>query len=112
MPNALRTHALASSSRSGRYARGLVWRDQVIPLVKRDWGLLISGPVVMLLGSLLWVWKTHGTGRGIVLGASIATGPWLDVLFVVIWSGAASTSMGVVAESWTSQDLRKLKRRG
>jgi len=56
--------------------------------------------------------RLRGIGRGLVLGGTVVSGAWVDVLFVVALSGAATTFMGAVGESWTAQDLRWLSRKG
>jgi hypothetical protein len=69
-------------------------------------------PAGLFLAFLPLALKLHGIGRGLVLGASGASGVWVDVLFVVVLSGAGTTFMGAVGESWTARDLRWLCRRG
>jgi hypothetical protein len=69
-------------------------------------------PAGLVLAFLPLALRLHGIGRGLVLGASVASGVWIDMLFVVVLSGAGTTFMGAVGESWTAQDLRWLCRRG
>jgi hypothetical protein len=44
------------------------------------------------------------------MGAVLASGLWGAVLYVVTMSGTVSISMGVLAEQWTAQELRRLRK--
>ena len=49
--------------------------------------------------------KTSGTERWILVGVMGATGFWLDVIMVILWSGIASTVMGIEGETQTAEVL-------
>ena len=64
-------------------------------------------PFAFLTGLLL-----RGAARWVLVGAVGISGLWLAVLLVVVVSGAGPSLMGVQAEEWTAQELRRLRRYG
>jgi hypothetical protein len=54
----------------------------------------------------------HGTIRWAEEGAAAATGFWLVVIVTLVMSGATAQIMGVVAESWTVDELRSSRKSG
>jgi hypothetical protein len=108
----LRRRALGAAVRSGRYARQVAWRGQALPFIRHAWPLLVFLPPGLVLALLPLELRLHGIGRDLLLGGTVASGVWVDVLFVVVLSGAGTTFMGAVGESWTAQGLRWLCRQG
>lgn len=47
-----------------------------------------------------------------VVGALLATGVWLNYVFMLQTGGVMSHVLGVMGEEWTADELRKLRRRG
>jgi Nuclease-related domain len=107
-----REQSFGSDSRTGRYARNLAWRNQIQPLLRRAWWLLVLMPVLFTVALLPLALQVHGSTRAFVFGASVTSGFWLDVLGILMISGASSTLMGIVGESWTATELRRLQRLG
>lgn len=49
--------------------------------------------------------KMPGMERGILLGVMGASGFWLDVILIILWSGIAPTVMGIQGETLTAEVL-------
>lgn len=47
-----------------------------------------------------------------VVGALLASGAWLNYVFMLQTGGVMSHVLGVMGEQWTADELRKLRRRG
>jgi hypothetical protein len=63
----------------------------------------VAVPFVVLTGGLL---------RWGLLGFCIAVGPGLASVALLLTSGVAPQAMGTLAEEWTTQELRRLEKRG
>lgn len=111
MQDALRRRELSDTSRAGRYARGLVW-DQQLSYAKRAWWYLVVIFVSSLALAAPIFWALPSPWEWLVAGAGVATGFWLVVMNVLLESGAASTLMGVSGEETTVLFLQDLRRRG
>jgi ABC-type multidrug transport system fused ATPase/permease subunit len=96
--------------RAGRYARRLAW-SRVWAFVKSCWKrllvVLVLGVAAVFFTALLPRWT-----RGFIAGAWLASVAWVLILLVLQSSGTTATMMGGIAEQWTSQELRDLRRRG
>lgn len=66
--------------------------------------LMIVFPTILALPFVL---LEKGPERWLVLGATSISGFWVAGVFVVLWAGVANTLMGLVAEGYTSDTLRK-----
>lgn len=111
LQQALRRRELAGTNRTGRYARGLLW-DQQISYAKRAWRYLTVIVLVCSAVSIPMAWVLPAPWRWLAVGASITTGFWLVVLTVLLESGSASAYMGVSREETTALHLQDLRRRG
>jgi len=109
---ATRRRALGAQARTGKYARSFATR-RALAWTREFWPPLL---LVFLLPSAVFVpvavFFLRGSLRPAVIGAAAATGLWLAILTCVLFSGVAATLVSVVAEQWTSGDLRRLRRRG
>jgi hypothetical protein len=56
--------------------------------------------------------RERGTGRAVIFAVMATSSVWLVIGIAVLLSGAAASVMGVIAEEWTANDLRSLRRRG
>jgi hypothetical protein len=95
---------LRSGDRVGRHARNLVWK-RVIVFLKRFWAPLM---LFMILPAVLMAvipFHISPVERGILVGVMGTSGFWLDVILVILWSGIASTVMGIEGENLTAQVL-------
>jgi hypothetical protein len=107
-----RSRQLSGRSRVGRFARASAW-TLVISFIRRCWPVLLGAtvlPVAVTLPCFFFLEK--GTSRWVLLGAALASGPWLAVLIVIVLSGVADVVMGLEAEGDTATSLRQLQRRG
>src|SRR5262245_31522528 len=105
----LRRRELASSNRSGRYARDEIW-SRNLRLVRRAWQYILA-PFVFVPGCLLPVALTYysGSARGFVVGVAFASALWIDVVAVLMFSGTIGSFAGVMAETATADELRRLR---
>lgn len=107
-----RRRALGAQARTGKYARSFATKRALEWSREFWWALLL----VFILPSAVFVpvavFSLRGSLRPAVIGAAAATGLWLAVLSCVLFSGVAATLDSVVAEQWTADDLRRLRRRG
>ena len=96
--------------RAGRYSRQLA-RDRQKAFVGASWRRLlvvfIVGIALTSLTEFLPSWA-----RAFVAGAWLASVVWFLTFLVVQLSGSASMEMARIAEQWTAQELRRLRRRG
>lgn len=103
---AVLTRRLSSPGHTGQYARDKSW-SKVETFAKRQWRALLLMIVFPTILGLPFVLFKRGPERWLVLGATGISGFWLAGVFVVLWAGVANTLMGLVAESYTSDTLRK-----
>lgn len=95
---------LRGKGRVARHARNIVW-ESVLAFLKRAW---IPLTVLLLLPIALAAiipFKMSSASRWTLLGAMGATGLWLDVIMVILWSGIAPTVMGIEGETQTAEIL-------
>lgn len=95
---------LRSTNRVGRYARNLVWKS-VITFLKRAW---IPLTLVLILPTVLMAvipFNISEVERWILIGVMGASGFWLDVILIILWSGIAPTVMGIQGETLTAEVL-------
>lgn len=107
----LRRRQLASDARAARFARSQAWTRQWSFVRSRPWAIVLAValfPALFLPLALSY----DGAVRGGIIGASLASGIWLAVTCVLLFSGAASSVAGTVAEEWTASELRPLQRKG
>jgi len=69
-------------------------------------------PGLFVLAFLPLALMLRSEARGAVIGGSAVSGIWLDVVGVLVLTGAASKMMGVSGEAMTVDDLRSLRRQG
>lgn len=109
--DAQRRRALADHSRAGRFARGLAWERQW-NYVGRAWRYLVFGSLGVPASFLPLALLASGGLRWAIVGASVATGLWVTIPSVLLYSGAAGALMSVSTEALTADRLRRLRRRG
>lgn len=95
---------LRSTDRVGRHARNLAW-ERVIAFLKRAWIPLVAFLILPTALMALIPFKMPGAERGILLGVMGASGFWLDVILVILWSGIVPTVMGIEGETLTAEVL-------
>lgn len=95
---------LRSTDRVGRHARNLVWKS-VIAFLKRAWMPLVLFLILPTTLMALIPFNMPGAERWILIGVMGASGFWLDVILVILWSGIASTVMGIEGEILTAEVL-------
>ena len=95
---------LRSTDRVGRYARNLVW-GKVIAFLKRAWIPLILFLITPTTLMALIPFNISEVERWILIGVMGASGFWLDVILVILWSGIAPTVMGIQGETLTAEVL-------
>ena len=105
-----RERELSSDQRAGSWARGRAHKRHW-DFFKRHW-LRVSVMPLSTVALAFLTFLVPGWSRAFVAGALIATGFWIAVIIVLVGSGSASAMMGEVAEQWTAQELRPLRRRG
>ena len=99
---------LGSDWRAGRFPRDSAYALNVA-YARRNWrALIVVGfvPTMMIPWAL---WATDGLLQGVVIGAALISGPWLALLAVISYSGAATLSSSAAAEEWTVAALRRAK---
>jgi len=69
-------------------------------------------PGLFIIAFLPLALMLRGAARGAVIGAAAVSGMWLDVVGVLVLTGAAAKLMGVSGEAMTADDLRSLRRHG
>lgn len=104
--DAVRTRGLSSPSHTGRYARDKSW-EKIEASAKKQWKALLLMIVLPTILAMPFVLLKKGPERWLVLGATGISGLWLAGVFVVLWAGVANTLMGLVAEGYTTDTLRK-----
>jgi hypothetical protein len=109
--DALRRWELAGTDRAGRYARAKVW-DRSMRVVRRAWWFLAAGLLIIPGLAVPLALMLPGWAGWLVMGAALATALWLDVLAVLIFGGAIPALSGLLAETATAEELRRLRRRG
>lgn len=102
---------LSSTSRTGGYARQLMWR-QVREVLGKIWRQLAIAVGLLGLACVGLALRTAGVLRGFVLGAGLGVLAMFIVGFVFALSGATSLLSSAMAESTTATDLNRLKRSG
>ncbi|MFP5318794.1 MAG: nuclease-related domain-containing protein [Acidimicrobiia bacterium] len=107
-----RTARLASGSRAATYARQQAW-DRIGRYLRKDWrfvaGVIALPPCAVVP---VTVHQYEGPARWFIVGFSVASGLWAAAMVTVLFSGAAGTIMGVLAESWTADTFRELSKPG
>lgn len=106
-----RVQPLSNTARSGRYARGQVWRRHKELLRKIGWHLA-AGAVLLIALCITSAYFLEDEQRGFVLGAGLVAILGSFEWCVFMWSGSASSLSGAMAESNTATDLNRLKKRG
>lgn len=95
---------LRSADRVGRHARNLAWK-KVIVFLKRAWVPLVLFLILPTTLMALIPFNMPGAERWLLLGVMGASGFWLDVILVILWSGIAPTVMGIEGETRTAEVL-------
>ena len=95
---------LRSTDRVGRHARNLVW-EKVIAFLKRAWVPLVLFLILPTALMALIPFQIPEVERWILIGVMGASGFWLDVILVILWSGIAPTVMGIEGETLTAEAL-------
>ena len=104
-----RDRQLASDQRAGSWAKTNVLRRRA-EFVHRAWLEVLGLPLLALVFSSVVLLMPHWS-RDFALGAILASGIWGSVLYVTVMSGTVPQYMGGVAEEFTAQELRRLRRR-
>ena len=108
----VRKRQLASDARAGRWARAKARRLQH-EYVRRHWRLLGGSAAAVLIPRLLALLLfPPGFPRGFVAGVLVAAVVGLMMFGVVQITGTGGTMMSVLAEQWTANELRTLRRGG
>ncbi len=110
--SAWRRRELASDQRTGAWSRGRT-RDAHLRVIRRTWKLLlvVGGAAGALGGACLW-FIPNAAVRTYTAGLLTATILGFLAFQVTQMAGTSGAMMGEIAEQWTAQELRKLKRRG
>ncbi|MDP1721113.1 MAG: nuclease-related domain-containing protein [Candidatus Nanopelagicaceae bacterium] len=109
--SARRRRYLGSVERVGRYARKIIW-NQISVFTRRQWKSVLTMVLVPILISLPvpLIFRSISFSSQIV--ASLIMGLWADSIFILLYSGAATTIMGLDGESRTADILRGFRKRG
>lgn len=108
---ARRRRYLGSGERVGRYARNIVW-DQVSAFIRRQWKSVLTMALVPVLISLPIPFIFKSVSLSFQISAALIMGLWADSIFILLYSGAATTIMGLDGESRTADILRGFRKRG
>src|SRR4051794_18112037 len=108
----VRDRRLGSDARAGRRVRGEIRRTQ-LAYVRRNWRFLATGAAVaaVCLAVVAYVMPSEFL-RGAVIGAGVVFVPGGLAYTVVLLTGTGPLTMGAVAETWTSSELRWLRKHG
>jgi hypothetical protein len=106
-----RSRQLASERRAALVARKQV-RERLVAASRQIWPILLGLVVVPPAAAIPFVALKGGELRWVVLGMCLAIGPWLASVVLIVMSGVAPRAAGTLAEEWTTQELRRLKKRG
>lgn len=103
---------LDGDSRAGAYARKRS-RQLMERYLARGWRPLAIGASGIIVGGVLCsLLMPDPFLRGLLVGATCASAIWIVVSFVTVGSGAAAPAMGELAEQWTAEESRGLRRDG
>lgn len=108
---ARRRRYLGSAERVGRYARNIVW-DQVSAFIRRQWKFVLTMALVPVLISLPIPFIFKSISLSFQISAALIMGLWADSIFILLYSGAATTLMGLDGESRTADILRGFRKQG
>src|SRR5690606_2088889 len=106
-----RRNELGSDRRAGSHSRRELSRLRRAWL-RRSWRAVLVLMVAALLSSLAALVFLPDKVAPYVVGALLASGVWLNYVFMLQTGGVMSHMMGVMGEEWTSDQLRKLRRHG
>lgn len=107
----LRTRQLGSDERVGRHSRDIIWK-QIESYVRLNWKVLLALLVAPIVGSIPGLLLMKGSERSIAIGAIGISGFWLVLIVIILWSGVASTVMGLEGERLTADILRPFRSKG
>lgn len=107
----IRIRRLGSRGRVGRFARDSAW-DKIEKFVRRARTGLFFLLFLPIVSSIPLLFSLHGPQRWFALGVAAISGPWFVVVITILWSGVASTLMGLDGESATAATLKKFKSDG
>lgn len=103
---------LGSDARAGRRVRDQRRRTQW-DYVRRHWNLLGTGVALGGLATALVTYIAPNTFlRGAVVGAGVVVVLGGIAFTVFVFTGSGSQTMGAIAETWTSSELRPLRKHG
>jgi len=106
-----RRRELASTSRSGRYARSKAW-TAIAAFLRRTWPGAIALPAIAGGAFVPLSLALKGSARAVPVTVGVVSGLWIYVLLAVVRTGAGPELMGASAESSTGEELRALARDG
>lgn len=106
-----RQRQLSGNERAAYFARRQVQSLQR-RWIRANWRveLLVAGAAVLATGGAwAFVWDPLAP---YVIGALVASAGWLIYVFMIQTGGIALKQVGVLAEEWTANELRRLQKRG
>jgi hypothetical protein len=106
-----RRQELGSDRRAGAHSRRELMRLRRAWL-RRSWRAVLVIASLSLLSSLAALVFLPDSVAPYVVGALLASGAWLNYVFMLQTGGVMSHVLGVMGEQWTADELRKLRRRG
>jgi len=84
----------------------------MMSFLKQRWLLVLLFVAVPTAAALPFILIHKGEVRWFAIGAAAISGPWMALMFIVIFSGAVSPLVGLQAEAWTAEELRLMCRKG
>ncbi len=109
---AYRRRQLAGDRRAGIWARKKARRAQRTYLREHWRRMLLPVAVVLAVVSVASAVAPSSFESGFLLGGGLASLGGMLAVWVMQATGTAPTMMGDLAEQWTAQELRKLRREG
>jgi hypothetical protein len=108
----LQQRALSSDRRAGWVARRSV-RERHRHVLRTQWRWLLAfAGTIFALFTVAAVFADGPLQQGLLLGSGGALAACGAVALVVLTSGTAPLMMGELAEQWTAQELRRLRKHG
>lgn len=103
---------LGSDARAGRRVRDEMRRTQWA-YIRRHWGFIGTGVLTSALVTAFTAYVAPNVIlRGAVVGAGVVVVLGGLAFTVFLFTGSGPLMMGAVAETWTSSELRPLRKRG
>ena len=107
----LRRRKVSGKKSVGRYSRKKFW-ETLREASTRYWVVLVIlglGPIVCASGIIT---VHHGFARGVLVGIASVSGPFMCIIFLLLFSGASSSYLGNFGEVSTAEVLWKFEKSG